>query len=147
MKQSHFSQLKKKWGLSDDTSLQELLTHARIKLDSDPENPELLFNLAEILRHTDKPDEAASYYKQAIKSTDERTRLRGEQLEHRVKAKRTHTRNKLLFSSLAPLLASVDCGFTFCGNQSANQNHCLPIAIPKNLPSPNGWRNSRWCKS
>ena len=125
MKQSHFSQLKKKWGLSDDTSLQELLTHARNKLDSDPENPELLFNLAEILRHTDKPDEAASYYKQAIKSTDERTRLRGEQLEHRVKTKRTHTRNKLL----SPELGATDCfayrSFTFMEiNQRARTTAC-----------------------
>ena len=111
MKQSHFSQLKKKWGLSDDTSLQELLTHARNKLDSDPENPELLFNLAEILRHTDKPDEAASYYKQAIKSTDERTRLRGEQLEDRVKAK-THTNTiQIAVLYVSPIACSVDCGF------------------------------------
>ena len=53
MKQLHFSQLKKKWGLNEQTSLQELLSHAKNKLVSDPDNPELLFNIAELQRHLD----------------------------------------------------------------------------------------------
>ena len=124
MKQSHFLQLKKKWGLSDETSLKELLSHARCKLDSDPNNPELLFNIAELLRHSDQTDEATKYYKQAIKITDERTQLRGEKLEHRVKSKHANTRKRFLFLSLAPLLIILIAGMLLW--KSVSEPEALP---------------------
>ena len=84
MKHSQFSQLKKSWGLAEDTSLDDLLSYAQNKLKNDPENPELLFNIAELLRHTDQNNEAKEYYQKSIKSTDKRTTQRGQALEGRV---------------------------------------------------------------
>lgn len=107
MNQSHFSQLKKSWGLADDTSMQELLSYAQNKLKADPENPELLFNIAEILRHTEQTEEAKAYYQKSIKSTDKRTTQRGEALESRIEKKRDHTRAKFIFLTFAPLFALI----------------------------------------
>ena len=45
---SQFIQLKKAWGLDENISLAELLSHAQTKLKADPENPELSFNVAEL---------------------------------------------------------------------------------------------------
>ena len=58
MSHSHFSQLKKSWGLADETSTKELLSYAQNKLKADPDNPELLFNIAELMRHTEQTEEA-----------------------------------------------------------------------------------------
>ena len=107
MNQSHFSQLKKSWGLADDTSIQELLSYAQNKLKADPENPELLFNIAEILRHTEQTEEAKAYYQKSIKSTDKRTTQRGEALESRIEKKRDHTRAKFIFLTFAPIFALI----------------------------------------
>ncbi len=105
MNQSHFSQLKKNWGLADDISIRELLSYAQNKLKTDPENPELLFNIAELMRHTEQTEEAKAYYQKSIKSTDKRTKQRGEVLESRIETKRDHTRAKFIFLTFAPIFA------------------------------------------
>ena len=109
-KKSHFSKLKKAWGLDESTSLEDLLDQAQIKLKTDPENPELSFNVAELLRHQNRNTEASQLYKEAIKQTDTRTEARMAKLDQRVKKQRTSTRNKFLFFTFAPLIIAVILG-------------------------------------
>jgi tetratricopeptide (TPR) repeat protein len=104
MKKQQFSQLKKLWGLDQDTSIVVLLEHAQNKLQEDPGNPELSFNVAELLRHENRTDEAKSLYQNAVKLTDQRTQQRAENLEHRVKMSRDHTRAKFLLFTFVPLI-------------------------------------------
>ncbi len=99
-----FLQLKRRWDLPEDTSVDELLVHAQNKLKGDPENPELAYTVAELLRHTDKIDDAKSNYKNAIKLTDKRTQKRGEKLEQRLEKKRDHTRAKFLLYTFLPII-------------------------------------------
>ncbi|PID33758.1 MAG: hypothetical protein CR955_01185 [Thiotrichales bacterium] len=122
--QQHFVQLKKEWGLAEETTIQELLHHAQNKLKNDPENPELLFNVAELLRHTDHPEKAKYYYQKSIKSTDKRTIQRGEALESRIEKKRDHTRAKFIFFSFAPLFVLI-IGALFAWKQ-LNKPEILP---------------------
>ncbi len=128
MKHLHFLQLKRSWGLSEELPLNELLDYAQSKLKTDPENPELLFNIAELLRHSKQTDEAKQFYKQAIKRTDERTQVRGEKLEHRVIKKRANTRAKFLFLTLAPLVALLIAGTLLWKS----------ISEPETLPADSG---------
>jgi len=107
---SQFIQLKKAWGLDQDISLEELLDHAQAKLKTDPENPELSFNVAELLRHQDRDKEASEFYKAAIKQTDERTELRSNKLNQRLKKQRKDTRNKFLFLTFVPLMFALVAG-------------------------------------
>lgn len=106
-----FSQLKKAWNLDENLSLEELLVNAKAKLKADPENPELSFNIAELLRHLGNEEEASQSYKEAIKKTDAKTDLRLSKLNSRVKEQRTDIRNKLLFLVFAPLMISAFLGF------------------------------------
>ena len=106
-KKPQFTQLKKQWNLSESTSLEELLNYAQKQLKADPENPELLFNVAELLRHNEQTIEAKEHYKQSIKQTDVRTTKRGLALEERLKQQRTRTRYKLLAFTLVPLIAAL----------------------------------------
>jgi len=101
---SHFTQLKKAWGLDESISLEALLTHAQTKLKTDPENPELIFNVAELLRHQDRNKEASQFYKESIKQTDIRSEARSIKLDQRVKEQRKITRNKFLFFTFTPLI-------------------------------------------
>ena len=110
-KKPQFAQLKIAWGLDENTSIDELLDHAKNKLKADPENPELSFNIAEILRHLDRNQDATQFYKSAIKQTDKRTDQRLENLDHRVQKQRTITRNKFLLLTFAPLIIAVVIGF------------------------------------
>ena len=123
-KQSHFTQLKKIWGLADDTSIEDLLVHAKSKLKNDPDNPELSFNIAELLRHQENETEARQYYKDAIKQTEVRTEKRADLLSDRVLKQRKKTRNKLLFFTLAPLAIIAAIGWFSW--QSLNTPEPLP---------------------
>jgi tetratricopeptide (TPR) repeat protein len=102
-----FLQLKKQWDLAENTSVESLLAHAQNKLKAAPNNPELVYALAEIQRHLGNDTEADKHYKQAIKITDQRTVERAETLEHRIKKKRDHTRAKLLLLTFLPLIAGL----------------------------------------
>ena len=99
-----FLQLKRSWNLPEDTSVDELLAFAQKKLHADPDNPELVYTIAELQRHAGKSDEAKNTYQQAVKLTDKRTQERGEQLEHRLEKKRDHTRAKFLLYTFLPLI-------------------------------------------
>ena len=109
--QSQFTQLKKSWGLEQNTSVEALLEHAQNKLKNDPENPELSFNVAEILRHLDRDSEATQFYKSAIKQTDSRTDQRLSKLDQRIQTQRSNTRNKFLFFTFVPLIITALIGF------------------------------------
>jgi len=122
---SQFKQLKKLWGLEENTPLDELLTHARRRLKADPENPELSFNIAEILRHQENNAEAKKFYKTAIQQTDARTDARLTALEKRLQQQRDNTRNKLLLFTLIPLILSALIGL-FSWNK-LNQPEVLPV--------------------
>ena len=108
---SKFSQLKKAWGLDENASLDELLELAQNKLNADPENPELGFNVAELLRHQNREKEASQIYKEVIKKTDERTDARLEKLDHRVTEQRKNTRKKFLTYTFVPVIIASILGF------------------------------------
>lgn len=113
MKQS-YSQLIKAWGidqtLSEEASLNELLLAVKNKIKIDPENPELIYLHAELLRKTNQTQEAKLAYKQTIKRTDQRTNERGETLQQRIEKQRDHTRAKLLIYTFVPLLVLLLAG-------------------------------------
>ena len=100
----HFIQLKKSWGLAENTSIEELLSYAQNKLNKDSDNPELSFNVAEILRHLDNDKEAHKYYRDAINKTNLRTEERAHQLDLRVDKQKKNTRNKFLIYTFVPLI-------------------------------------------
>lgn len=99
-----FLQLKRRWALPDETSVEELLSHAQKNLKSDPNNPELVYTIAELQRHIGKKKDAQDGYKKAIKLTDKRTQERGKLLEQRLEKKRDHTRAKLLLYIFLPII-------------------------------------------
>ncbi len=99
-----FYQLKKSWGLQEETSLEELLIFTKRKLAAEPNNPELLYTLAEIERHIGNSDDANKHYQSAIKASDNRTQQRGKVLEKRIKESRNATHAKLVLLILAPLI-------------------------------------------
>ena len=101
---SQFTQLKKAWGLDENIPLEELLSHAQMKLKADPGNPEFSFNVAELLRHQDRNKEASQFYKEAIKQTDTKTEARAIKLDQRVKKQRKSTQNKFLAYTFVPLI-------------------------------------------
>lgn len=102
-----FLQLKKQWNLEAETSTEELLAYAKNKLKADSDNPELVYIIAELLRHMGDVNEADKYYKQAIKLTDSRTQQRSELLEQRLKNKRDKTRAKLLLYTFLPIIVGL----------------------------------------
>lgn len=122
---SQFTQLKKAWGLDESTSLEDLLAHAQMKSKADPGNPELSFNIAELLRHQDQIKEAGQFYKEAIKKTDARTEERSNKLDQRVQKQRKSTRNKFLLFTFAPLIIVTVIGLFAW--QKLNEPEKLPI--------------------
>jgi len=100
-----FTQLKKRWDLPSETSLEDLLSIAEDKLINDPKNPELVYSIAEIQRHLDKSVEADKNYKKAVEVSNERTERRGEKLEQRLDKKRDHLRASLIIYFVLPLIA------------------------------------------
>lgn len=110
-RKTQFTQLKKSWNLAEETSLEELLSHAKQKLQADSENPELSFNIAEILRHQDKDQAAIQSYQEAIKKTDARTEQRAEHLNERLITQRKKTRNTFLFFTFTPIIFAGLIGF------------------------------------
>lgn len=99
-----FKQLRESWNLAEEFSVEDLLDHAQKKLKLTPDNPEILYALAELQRHTGQLEEASVSYKKAIKLTHRRTQERGELLEQRVAKTRDHTRAKLLLLTILPLI-------------------------------------------
>lgn len=102
-----FSQLKKLWDLSEETSVEELLEIAKEKQKTYPSHPALAYTIADLYRHLDNTDEADKRYKQAIKLTDQRTQQRAEKLDKRLEKKRDHTRAKFLLLTFLPIIAGL----------------------------------------
>lgn len=99
-----FKTLKTLWNLPEESSVEDLLTHAQNKLKSDPDNPELIYTIAELQRHLGNTDDADTNYKKAIITTDKRTTARSELLEQRLEKQRDQTRAKFLLLTLLPLI-------------------------------------------
>jgi len=104
-KKTPFQLLKANWNLAPDTTLDDLLSHAQSKLNDAPDNPEIIYSIAEIQRHLGKQEDAENSYKEAVKATHERTEQRSLALEQRLKKTRSRTRKKFLILALLPLLA------------------------------------------
>lgn len=100
-----YSQLKQSWGLDQDASLDELLSVLEGKLQQAPENPELVYLQAELLRKSEQTDAAKAAYKETLKLAEKRTHQRGEALQQRIEKKRDHTRAKFLLYTFLPLIA------------------------------------------
>ena len=101
-----FRLLKANWNLAPDTSLEDLLSHSQNKLNDDPENPELIYSMAEIQRNLGKQDDAEASYKNAVKTCHERTEHLSLGLEQRLKKTRSRSRRNLFLLTLLPLLAT-----------------------------------------
>jgi len=106
-KKTPFQLLKANWSLAPDTSLNDLLRHAQNKLKDDPENPEIIYSIAEIQRHLGNQTDAENTYKEAIKASQIKTEKRAIALEKRLTKARSRTRRKLLLLILLPLLATL----------------------------------------
>ncbi len=132
-----FKQLKSNWGLAADTSLEDLLSHAQNLLENEPDNPEIIYSIAEIQRHLGKTSEAESTYKQAITATQERTEKRAEVLEQRIAKKRDHTRAKFLLFTFLPLFAALLLGVVLWKTLAE------PEAIPKEA-NPEEFAFTEW---
>jgi len=102
-----FLQLKKQWGLAEDLPLDQLLSYAQNKLLKTPDDPELIYAIADITRHLGGSSTADLYYKKAIKISDDRTQARAEALEQRIEKKRDRTRAKLLLFTFLPIIATL----------------------------------------
>ncbi len=100
-----FTLLKQSWDLPEDASLEDLLQEARKRLKNDPDNPEILFAIAEIERHLGDQKAANKQYHDAIIASEERTWQRGDQLVQRLSKKRDHSRARFILLTLAPLIA------------------------------------------
>ncbi|HIO91928.1 MAG TPA: hypothetical protein EYG68_03680 [Leucothrix mucor] len=97
--------IKTKWDLADDISLEELLPLVDKKLAQSPDDPDLNYLRAELLRKTGQNSEASQAYQDVVKLTAQRTDARGKKLGERVNQTRKQLRNKLAFFSLIPLLS------------------------------------------
>ncbi len=102
-----FSQLKNQWGLAKDSSTQVLLEHALKKLSNNPDDPELVYAIAEIYRHLNDNTTADKFYKKAIDITNRRTQQRGKTLEKRIAKKRATTRARFLLFTFLPIIAAL----------------------------------------
>ena len=97
-------EIKTKWGLADDISLEELLSFIDKKLLQSPQDPDLNYLRAELLRKAGQTEAATEAYQHVIELTTERTDARGKKLTDRIRLQQKQLRNKLAFFSLIPLL-------------------------------------------
>ncbi len=102
--QQTINKLIEKWGLAQDISQEHLLHLIEKKLQQSPDNPELSYLHAELLRKTGQTDKATQAYQQVVKLTAQRTEARGKKSIERAKKTQQKLRNGLLLFSLIPLL-------------------------------------------
>ena len=124
MSNSAFLQLKYRWNLPEDSSIEELLSHALKKLKADPESPELVYTVAELKRHLGDDEDARRTYHQVVQLTDKRTQQRGKQLEQRIEKKRDRIRAKFLLYTFLPFI------FLFFGAGVLWKTLSEPEALP-----------------
>ncbi len=128
-----FKQLKQAWGIAPDAPLEELLKSVDAKLEAQPENPELLFLQAELLRKTSHANEAKQAYQKTVKAAEQRTSERGEALQQRIEKKRDHTRSRFLLYTFVPLILMVLAGSFLW--KSISKPEQLPISQIKTQQS------------
>ena len=92
------------WGLAQDISLDELLLHVEEKISQQPDNPELNYLHAELLRKTGKTKAATTAYQEVVEITKKRTNARGKKLSDRVTTQQQQLRKKMMLLSTFPLL-------------------------------------------
>jgi hypothetical protein len=92
------------WGLAQDISLEHLLHFVEKKLSQTPDNPELGYLYAELLRKTGQIEKATRAYQQVIDLTAQRTDARGQKLIDRANKSYSELRNSLFLFALIPLL-------------------------------------------
>ena len=94
----------KEWGLAQDISQEHLLHLIEKKLSQSPDEPELAYLHAELLRKTGQTKDATDAYQKVVELTAQRTSARGKKLIVRVNKKRQELRRNFLLFSLIPLL-------------------------------------------
>jgi len=134
---NHFKQLKKRWHLPAETSVEALLALAQKKHLADPDDPENLFLMAEFERLLGDTEAAQKHYAQAVKLTDKRTQQRGIQLEQRLTNKRRKLRSRLLSLTLIPFVVSLMIGFFLWKSFTA------PEVMPADA-NPNQFAFTEW---
>jgi tetratricopeptide (TPR) repeat protein len=102
--QQKINQLIEEWGLAKNISQEHLLHLIGKKLAQAPDNPDLQYLQAELLRKTGQTTEATQAYQQVVEITKKRTDTRGKKLTDRIDKTRTTLRRRLLLFSLLPLL-------------------------------------------
>jgi hypothetical protein len=117
--QQKINNIIEEWGLAHTISREHLLYLVEKKLSESPNDPELGYLRAELLRKMGQTKEATQAYQAVIELTAERTDARGKQLMDRVDKKRTRLRNRLLLFSLIPLLfLALIAGYYWYENQT-----------------------------
>lgn len=120
--QQKINNLIEEWGLAHSISQEHLLHLVEKKLSQSPNDPELSYLRAELLRKTGQTKKATQAYQQVIDLTTQRTDARGKQLMDRVDKKRTKLRHRLgLFSLIPFLLIGLMVGYYWYENQTLEQ--------------------------
>ncbi|MCK5809497.1 MAG: tetratricopeptide repeat protein [Cocleimonas sp.] len=92
------------WGLAKDISQAHLLHLVEKKLSQSPDDPELGYLHAELLRKTGQTEKATQAYQQVIDLTAQRTDARGQKLVDRLHNSRSKLRHNLILFAFIPLL-------------------------------------------
>ncbi len=132
-----FQQLKRRWNLPQEIALEDLLEYAQTKLKANPDDPQLVYAIADLQRHLGNTKEAKRSYQKAVKLTHKRTQKRAELLEQRLEKKRDHTRAKFLLYTFLPII------FLFLGAAILWKNLSEPEAIPAD-GDPNQFAFTEW---
>ncbi|RTZ66349.1 MAG: hypothetical protein DSZ29_02970 [Aquificaceae bacterium] len=130
--------IKTKWGLADDIRLEELLSLVEKKLTHSPDDLELNYLRAELLRKTGQTKAADTAYNDVIKRSKERTDARGKKLTDRIKQRQKQLRYTRAFFLLIPLLIiALISGFYWYSN------HQLEV-LKKDDGNPNNFAFTQW---
>ena len=136
--QQTINNLIEEWGLAQDISQEHLLHLVEKKLSHSPDDPELAYLRAELLRKVGQTEKATKAYQQVIDLTAQRTSTRGKKLILRVNKKQRALRNRLFLFSLIPvLLVSLMAVYYWYENQK------LEI-LKKQDGNPNEFAFTQW---
>lgn len=126
------------WGLAEDISQEHLLHLIEKKLSQSPDDPELGYLHAELLRKTGRIEEATQAYQQVVDLTAQRTDARGQKLADRVRKSRSKLRKKLiLFAFIPVLLIGLITGYYWSVNQKLE-------VLKKQDGNPNEFAFTHW---
>ena len=126
------------WGLAEDISQEHLLHFVEKKWSQSPDDPELGYLHAELLRKTGQTEEATRAYQQVVDLTARRTDARGQKLADRARKDRSKLRNSLiLFLFIPVLLIGLMAGYYW------NVNQKLEV-LKKQDGNPNDFAFTHW---